>query len=131
MRLSVVSTLYMSAPYVLEFHRRISSAAARITSDYEIIFVNDGSPDNSQALAIQLCKDDRRVTLIELSRNFGHHKAMMTGLAHADGDLVFLIDSDLEEKPELLVTFNETMISKDVDVVFGVQEARKGGWFER
>lgn len=131
MRLSIVSTLYMSAPYLGEFHRRMSAAAARITPDYEIILVDDGSPDDSQRLALDLCAKDPRVTLVELSRNFGHHKAMMTGLAHANGDLVLLIDSDLEEEPELLQQFHDEMLARDADVVYGVQLARKGNWFER
>ena len=131
MRLSIVSTLYMSAPYLEDFHRRISSAAAKLTPDYQIIFVNDGSPDDSQRVAAALSEQDPRVILIELSRNFGHHKAMMTGLEFSDGDLVLLIDSDLEEEPELLGTFHEILETNQVDVVYGVQRSRKGGWFEK
>jgi len=72
------------------------------------------------------------VKVIDLSRNFGHHKAMMTGLEHAQGEYVFLIDSDLEEPPETLKLFwDELQKAHDLDVVFGVQEKRKGGWFER
>ncbi|HLK88483.1 MAG TPA: glycosyltransferase family 2 protein [Polyangia bacterium] len=131
MRLAVVSTLYMSGPYIEEFHRRISQAAAKLTDDYQIIFVDDGSPDDSRQKAAALCKADPKVVLIELSRNFGHHKAMMTGLEYADGDLVLLIDSDLEEEPELLLTFHELLEKNQMDVVYGVQRARKGGMFER
>jgi putative glycosyltransferase len=71
------------------------------------------------------------VVIVDLARNFGHHKAMMTGLAHATGDLVFLIDSDLEEEPELLSEFHARLAKGDCDVVFGVQEARRGGLVER
>jgi putative glycosyltransferase len=77
MRLSIVSTLYRSAPYLPEFHRRISAVASKLTPDYEIILVNDGSPDNAQEIAEQLCKQDAHVSLIELSRNVGHHKAII------------------------------------------------------
>src|SRR5262245_50738071 len=99
MELSVVSTLYRSAPFLLEFHRRGSAAAQRISADYEIVLVNDGSPDESLALALELHGRDPRVRVIDLARNFGHHKAMMTGLAHARGRRVFLVDCDLEEEP--------------------------------
>lgn len=99
--------------------------------DYEIVLVNDGSPDDSLGRAIRLTETDTHVVLVDLSRNFGHHKAMMTGLAHAKGEEVFLLDSDLEEPPECLVTFAEQMRSEDCDVVYGVQEQRKGRWFER
>jgi len=132
MKLSIVTTLYKSSAYIDEFYTRITQEAEKNTADYEIIFVDDGSPDDSLQKAIELHKKDSRVRVIELSRNFGHHKAIMTGLSHAGGDFVFLIDSDLEEDPDLLSRFWEELHdSKDIDVIYGVQEQRKGGWFER
>jgi putative glycosyltransferase len=132
MRLSIVATLYQSANHLQEFYSRCSSVAqAYVGDDYEIVLVNDGSPDDSLGRAIRLTETDTHVVLVDLSRNFGHHKAMMTGLAHAKGEEVFLLDSDLEEPPECLVTFAEQMRSEDCDVVYGVQEQRKGSWFER
>jgi putative glycosyltransferase len=126
-----VTTMYNSAPYLEEFYDRICAAASQITRDFEIIFVNDGSPDNSLEVALDLYRKDSRVGVVDLSRNFGHHKAIMTGLMHAQGDLVFLIDSDLEEEPELLHKFYDEMKRTGADVVFGVQEQRKGKLFER
>ena len=132
MKLSIVTTLYKSSPYIDEFYARISKEAQKITDDYEIIFVDDGSPDDSLQKAVALYEKDSKVKVIELSRNFGHHKAIMTGLSHAKGEFVFLIDSDLEEEPELLGKFWEELHKeKELDVVFGVQESRKGGWFEK
>jgi putative glycosyltransferase len=131
MQLSVVATLYRSSATLAAFHARASAAAAALTADYEIVLVNDGSPDDSLAIARGLLAGDPRVRIVDLSRNFGHHKAMMTGLAHARGDLVFLIDADLEEAPELLASFHDTLRRQDADVTFGVQAARRGGAFER
>ena len=131
MRLSIVTTLYRSAAHLVEFHARAGRAASQLTSDYEIVFVNDGSPDDSLAVALALLERDERVRVIDLARNFGHHKAMMTGLAHARGDLVFLIDSDLEEDPELLGLLADTLQTSEADVVYGVQRGRRGGFFER
>jgi len=132
MKLSIVTTLYYSASFIKEFYKRISASAQKITDDYEIIIVNDGSPDNSLEIAIDLYKSDPKVTVVDLSRNFGHHKAMMTGLGYAKGEYVFLIDIDLEEEPELLETFYMDIIAeKDVDVIYGVQKKRKGGWIEK
>lgn len=134
MKLSIVTTLYQSAPYITEFHRRISQAASSIVGDdYEIIYVNDGSPDQSLEAVLDLLNTDKNISVIDLSRNFGHHKAMMTGLAHVEGDLVFLIDSDLEEEPELLSTFfSEYQNQQDlVDVFFGVQIKRRGAFLEK
>jgi len=132
MKLSIVATLYKSAPYITEFHQRASDSAKQFVGvDYEIVLVNDGSPDDSLDLAVQLTETDSHIVVIDLSRNFGHHKAMMTGLAHAKGECVLLIDSDLEEEPECLIAFAEQMKSQRCDVVYGVQEQRKGGWLER
>ena len=132
MRLSIVSTLYRSAAHLQEFYQRASSAATGFAGDdYEIVLVNDGSPDDSLARAIGLSNNDKHVVVVDLSRNFGHHKAMMTGLKYACGDLVFLIDSDLEEEPEWLVPFSDQMTRESCDVVYGVQARRKGNLFER
>ena len=82
MKLSIVTTLYQSAAYVEEFHRRASAVAAHHAADsYELVFVNDGSPDDSLERAVALSRSDPHVVVVDLSRNFGHHKAMMTGLA--------------------------------------------------
>ena len=93
--------------------------------------MNDGSPDDSLEHALQLQHDDPRLVVVDLARNFGHHKAMMVGLSHARGDRVFLLDSDLEEQPEDLLRFHERFAQGDCDVVFGVQESRRGGLVER
>lgn len=131
MKLSIVSTLYLSAPYLREFYDRTVAAATKHTPDFEIVLVNDGSPDQSLELALELHRQDPRVRVIDLSRNFGHQKAMMTGLAHARGDDVFLIDCDLEEAPELLAELHAERERTHSDVVYGVQKSRKGGVFEK
>lgn len=132
MRLSIVSTLYHSAGYVDEFHRRATAVARQWADDsYEIVFVNDGSPDASLERAVACSRNDPKVVVVDLSRNFGHHRAMMTGLSHSLGDWVFLLDSDLEEEPEWLIEFALHLARQGSDVVYGVQRTRKGGWFER
>jgi putative glycosyltransferase len=130
MKLSIVTTLYKSALYVDEFYRRAKEAAERITDDYEIVMVDDGSPDNSLDLACAIARNDGRVRVVELSRNFGHHKALMAGLDHAGGELCFLIDSDLEEDPALLGSFLDKMQATESDVVYGFQQTRKGDKLE-
>ena len=129
--LSIVTSMYRSAGFLSEFHARCTAAAKTLTNAYEIILVNDGSPDDSLRVALDLHERDPHVRVVDLSRNFGHHKALMTGLAHARGELVFLIDCDLEEDPAWLPRFHETLTTSGADVVFGVQETRKGGWVER
>jgi putative glycosyltransferase len=132
MKLSIVSTLYKSQNSIEEFYQRICKTCdACNIDDFEIIFVNDGSPDNSLKLALSLHKKDSRIAIVDLSRNFGHHRAMMTGLKYASGDLVFLIDSDLEEQPEWLIDFKRVMDTEHSDTVYGELKARRGNWFER
>ncbi|MFN5060302.1 MAG: glycosyltransferase family 2 protein [Chloroflexota bacterium] len=130
--MSVVATLYRSSPYINEFYQRVCAVMAQMQySDFEIVFVNDGSPDDSLAVATVLAKADSRVTIVDLSRNFGHHKAIMTGLSYAQGDLIYLLDSDLEEEPEWLPDFLRILKEQNADVVYGVQQTRKGGFSER
>lgn len=130
---SVLTTLYCSAPYIEELYERTRASLAKITDDYEFVFVDDGSPDDSKKLVEGLIEKDGRVRLVELSRNFGHHKAVMEGLAHTAGDYVFLFDSDLEEEPELLERFYAIMQEnpEGTDVVYGYMEERKGSIFEK
>jgi len=131
MLISVVATLYHSSMYLDEFYRRVTLTVTKLTEDYEIILVNDGSPDDSLERAIKICETDPKVCVIDLARNFGEHKAIMTGLAHTRGEYVFLVESDLEEEPEWLLSFSEQIHRDRCDVVYGVQTRRKGGFFER
>ena len=118
MELSIVTTMYHSSSFLEEFHRRIKKEAEKITNDYEVIFVNDGSPDNSLEVALKLREKDDRIKIIDFSRNFGHHKAIWIGLAQAKGDLVFLIDCDLEEEPEVLNKFYHELQESTNWVIF-------------
>ena len=132
MKLSIVTTLFNSEKYIKDFHQRASAVAQKLADDdFEIIFVNDGSPDRSLEVAVKLTTSHQNVTVIDLSRNFGHHKAMMTGLNYAGGELVFLIDSDLEEEPEWLIDFNNQMKKDQCDMIYGIQDNRRGGFLER
>lgn len=137
MKISVLTTVFYSASYLYQFHTRVVSTIKELLSkelsfsDYEIIFVNDGSPDDSMVVLNNILKADRHVKVIELSRNFGHHQAIKAGLEQTTGDWIFLIDCDLEEAPELLLEFWDTASSdRSIDVVYGVQQKRKGNWFE-
>jgi putative glycosyltransferase len=125
MKLSIVSTLYKSSPYLEEFCRRAAAVAEQqVGIDYEIVLVNDGSPDDSLQIALTLQTRSPNIQIVNLSRNFGHYAAITAGLQNSRGEMVFLIDCDLEEQPEWLPRFTEKMIESGADVVFGVQEER-------
>jgi len=129
--LSIVTTLFNSAGTIRSFYDRMVAAAETLTAGFELIMVDDGSPDSSLAAAIEIAEGDPRVKVIELSRNFGHHKALMTGMMHAAGEYCFLIDSDLEEDPALLAVFWQKLQGSGMDVVYGYQSARAGSGFRR
>jgi putative glycosyltransferase len=131
MKLSIVTSLYRSEPYIQEFHRRMRAVAAEITDNCEFIYVNDGSPDGVLGVALRLRQEDDQVVVVDLSRNFGHHRALMVGLSFATGDLVFMVDVDLEEEPELLRLIYARFLETGADSIYGVQSQRKGGVFER
>ncbi len=131
MKLSIISTLYKSEAHIAEFCDRAAAAAKTLTEDYEIVLVNDGSPDDSLEVAKRYSDRHANVKIIDLSRNFGHHKAMMVGLQHSRGDFVFLLDGDLEEEPEWLIPFWKSLKESGCDVVYGVQAKRRGGLWDR
>lgn len=129
--LSIVTMLYRSEPYLREFHRRATAAGEALTPRFEVVYVDDGSPDSSAAVARGIAASDPRVVVVELSRNFGHHPAAVAGLAHARGRRVFILDVDLEEQPEWLAGFADQQESSGADVVFGVSRVRRGPFLRR
>ncbi len=127
MKISIVTSLYRSAPYLGELCARTTRAISDIGAhDYELVLVNDNSPEDDLAIAKRLASADSHIVVIDLSRNFGQHSALVTGLQNATGDLVFILDSDLEDEPEWLVTFHKEMVRTGCDVVYGVQSTTKG-----
>jgi len=126
MKISVVTPLFHTAIFVAELHRRCE-AAIRATgaAEYEIIFVNDGSPDGSLSEAEKVAARDANVVVIDLARNYGQHKAIITGLAYATGDSVFVMDSDLEEDPEWIPLFYRELTAKHCDVAYGISNLNR------
>lgn len=124
--------MYRSADFVERFHADVSRVAQTITDDFEIIFVDDGSPDDSAAIVEKLIAQDKRVRLIQLSRNFGQSAAMLAGMRKAKGDFVYTSDIDLEDPPELLADFKK-MMDENVRIqsVYGFMSRRQGKFLER
>ena len=130
--LSIVTTLYRSRHFLESFIDECVQAlrASDITS-YEIVLVSDGSPDDSVAYALERRRDIPQLVVVDLARNFGHHHAIHAGLRIARGEQVFLIDCDLEVRPAVLAEFIAKQKSTGADLIFGYQESRKGGAFEK
>lgn len=130
--LSIVTTMYRSRRFLDQFIELcLQTLRENACTNFEILFVNDGSPDDSVDFVLEKKRQIPEIVLIDLSRNFGHHYAMHAGLRHARGDLVLLIDCDLEVSPLILGEFRKKMEEVRCDMVYGFQEARKGGVFER
>lgn len=126
MKLSVVTTIYKTAGQMEEFFRRSVAAADEMGVDnVEVVFVNDGSPDNAIEVARRLIERDSRAIMVDLAHNVGQHRALWFGLQLASGDLVAMMDGDLEEDPLWLPRFRQVMIQTDSDLVFGVQTLKR------
>ncbi|MGE5404210.1 MAG: glycosyltransferase family 2 protein [Candidatus Saccharibacteria bacterium] len=123
--LSIVVPVYNEAVVLEEFHRRVSGVCDQLEAQCELIYVNDGSQDNSLAIMRRLHTTDDRVSIINLSRNFGKEIALTAGLDHAGGDAVILIDADLQDPPELIPELVRGW-QDGFDVVYATRTARSG-----
>ena len=101
-RISAVIACYKDAPAIPLMHERLTQVFRGLEIDHEIIFVNDGSPDDSGAVLSALAARDQHVVAIEHSRNFGSQSAFLSGMELATGDAVVLLDGDLQDPPEAI-----------------------------
>lgn len=130
--LSIVTSMYRSRRFLEAFlQESVEAARACGCGRFEIVVVNDGSPDDSLAYALSRRVDIPELVVVDLSRNFGHHHAIQAGLQLARGDYVFIIDCDLEVRPAVLPDFLRKLRDSGSDLVYGYQDNRKGGLFER
>jgi putative glycosyltransferase len=131
MQLSIITSTYNSSETINGFFSKLNSSIKELKlNDYEIIVVDDGSTDNTIKNLTELKKNNPKIKVVELSRNFGHHKALLTGIKVSIGDYTFLIDSDLEEDPSNLTLFYNKITKSENDMIFGIQERRKADFFK-
>src|SRR5580658_3686779 len=104
-KLSAVIACYRDAPSVPQMYDRLVATFTRLGVDYEIIFVNDCSPDDAATVLAELAGRDPKVAVINHSRNFGSQSAFTSGMRVATGDAVALLDGDLQDPPELIAPF--------------------------
>ncbi len=125
--LSIVVPCYNEAACIDLLHARVSAAArVAVGDDYEIVFINDGSKDESWPAMQRLSAVDPRLVAINLSRNHGHQLALTAGLDLCAGDQILIIDADLQDPPELLADMRATMAAQAADVVYAVRRRREG-----
>lgn len=128
--ISVVSPVYQGEKMVEELVQRVSRSVGSITQDYEIILVNDASPDHSWEAIAQQCIKDPRIKGVNLSRNFGQHYAISAGLSYAKGEWVVVMDCDLQDRPEEIPALYEKA-QEGFDIVFARRVLRQDTFFKR
>ncbi len=121
----IIVPAYNEEEVLPEFHKRISTVLDSMPVKFEIMYVNDGSTDNTSLVLKELYEKDHRVSIIDLSRNFGKEIAMTAGLDYSKGDSVIIIDADLQDPPELIPEFIKHWID-GYDVVYGKRIERAG-----
>ncbi|MCX6358046.1 MAG: glycosyltransferase family 2 protein, partial [Candidatus Aureabacteria bacterium] len=129
-KISAIIACYRDAPAIPLMHQRLTAVFTRIGVDYEIIFVNDASPDNAREVLAGLAAGDRHVIVINHTRNFGSQNAFTSGMKITSGDAVVLLDGDLQDPPELIESFYQKW-EEGYDVVYGVRVTRVATRFLR
>ena len=125
--LSIVVPCFNEEACLPALHERLTAAARSAVGDnYEVVLVNDGSRDGSWAIMQKMAADDAHIVAVNLSRNHGHQLALTAGLDLCRGDVILIIDADLQDPPELLPQMMEAMRREDADVVYGVRRSRSG-----
>lgn len=129
-KLSAIIACYKDAQAIPVMHERLSRTFAEIGVEYEIIFVNDGSPDNTEEVLAEITGVDKRTVAVHHTRNFGSQNAFASGMKIATGDAVVLLDGDLQDPPELIKEFHKKW-EEGYDIVYGVRVKREGTAFLR
>ncbi len=130
MLISIVIPLYKCAPFIKELCKRLQLELEKISSNYEIILINDSSPFNDWENVIEASKNDSRIKGINLSRNFGQHYAITAGLDIAKGEWVVVMDGDLQDQPEEIAKLFKKAI-EGFDIVLAKRTIRQDNYFKR
>lgn len=129
-KISIVSPVFKAEEILNVLIEKITLNIERITNDYEIILVEDGSPDNSWNEIEKICSGNKKVKGVKLSRNFGQHNAITSGLRESIGDWVIVMDCDLQDKPsEFENLFNKAL--EGYDIVYAQRKVRKDSFFKK
>ena len=124
--LSLVIPVYNEEKLIDELVNRTLSALDSFIAEYEVLFVDDGSSDGSLEKLLSWQKKESRLKILSLSKNFGHQAAYTAGLEHAKGEIVAMMDGDLQDPPELLSGMYRMITAEGYDIVSGKKTGRKG-----
>jgi polyisoprenyl-phosphate glycosyltransferase len=129
-KISVVVVCYQDAGCIQELYRKVKEILEKITPHYEIIYVNDASPDNAEEILVSLAQTEPSLTVITHSRNFGAQVAFTSGLSQSDGDATVIMDGDMQDSPELINDF-VTKWLEGYSVVYGIRAKRQEAWWKQ
>ena len=125
-KISVVIPMYYEEKVVTECYNRLKNVLEKLNNyDYELIFVNDGSQDNTLNLLEEIATQNKKVKVISFSRNFGHQAAVTAGLKFITGDAIVIIDADLQDPPERIPEMLK-LWENGYEVIYGKRKSRKG-----
>jgi glycosyltransferase involved in cell wall biosynthesis len=130
--ISIVVPVYNEAEGIVEFNRRLTEVRTTLAERTEVVYVNDGSKDDTRAILERLREHDPAISIVNLSRNFGKEIALTAGLDHSRGDAIVVIDADLQDPPELIPSLITRWREQHADVVFAQRRSRAGEtWFKK
>ena len=127
---SIVIPIFNEEETIVELWHRLSDVLKELNTNSEVIFVNDGSYDNSLVMLMSLSKENKEIKVLNLSRNFGHQCSLSAGIDNAEGQAVILMDGDLQDAPEAIFRFIEKW-KEGYDVVYAIREKRKEKIFKK
>lgn len=130
MQYSLVIPVFNEQENIAELYTRLSKTMKSLSKDYEIVFINDGSTDQTLNKLRDLHHQDRKVKVITFSRNFGHQTAVTAGLNYVQGKYIAVLDADLQDPPEVLPDFF-TKLTQGYDVVYAIRTQRKDSWLRK
>ncbi len=130
MKYSLIFPVFNEQANIQKLYQRTKTVIEKLSLDYELLFINDGSTDNSLELLRELHQKNSRVKIINFSRNFGHQTAITAGLNHATGEQIAILDADLQDPPEVLPQFF-TKLDQGYDIVYAIREKRKESLLKR
>jgi dolichol-phosphate mannosyltransferase len=129
-KLSVVVPCYNDEPNILELVRQLKETLAHVTQNWEIVYVNDSSPGNAAEVLSQVASEDKRIIVVNFSRNFGVMSAFHAGMTIASGDAVIIMDGDLQDPPSLIPDFVKKW-NAGFKVVYGIRKTRDEVWYRK
>jgi len=129
--ISVLIPVYNNQEILYELHKRLVQVLPRLCSEYEIVMVDDGSEDDSWKKIEELKNQDNHIVAIKLIRNFGQQNAIAAGLDHVAGDIVVIMDADLQDRPEDVPRLVEALLREDVSMAIAKWKSRRDDWFRK